>query len=328
MKLSIQFLTLTIAMAALAIAQGTSITPPACIICSIDDKTKADYLTFQYVPQGVDSEYHDSSKSSCVGGSYPNTTTLEVTTRDGDTQSFDVQLGSIFTVGGRFGSNATFFFSDGTDCTIHTSCSAPLVTGDQIGPFKVLGGKECGNFATFPPTGPADDQCVICSVDDKTKPDYLTIEYVPQGFASQYQDSSKASCLEGSYPPTTTLEMTNKDGDTQSFDVELGSVFTVVGPFDANTEIFFRVDLIAPFTHHVPLRSWQEIRLAPLSSWRGRNARTKHLHHLRSHRLQHLRSLTADPRLLRHPVHCLLQARILREKKGERGEKKKSKAAL
>ena len=147
-----------------------------CEICSQDDQTKPDYLLIEYMPQGVDSHYQDSSKASCVEGSYPTSTTLKMTNMDGDQQSFDVQLGSVFSVGGPFDANTEFFFSDGSDCTIHTSCSAPLVAGDQIGPFKVLAGSECniGNFTTVPPSDPLEKQCVICSQDYNIKPHYIS----------------------------------------------------------------------------------------------------------------------------------------------------------
>ena len=56
-----------------------------------------------------------------------------------------------------FQANTMFNFADGTSCTIHTSCSVPLVAGDQIGPFVVIAGSgelgfECDIDQIQPPS--------------------------------------------------------------------------------------------------------------------------------------------------------------------------------
>ena len=328
MKLSNQFLIFTIAMAALAVSQAKlggsgkrHLASGQCTICSKDNKTKPDYLTIKYVPQGVDSQYQESKYASCDEGSYPTSTTIEVTNKDRDTQVFDVQAGSIFTIKGPFNANTEFFFGDGSDCTIHTSCSVPLMAEDQIGPFVILEGNECMSPSAQPspspssqpsetpstpptpapsrspssrPTGipsnhpssqptetpsttptrspffdqiatlpPQVEPCEICSKDNKNKPDKLTIEYVPQGVNSQYQDFSHASCYGRSYPTNATLTVppSDKDGDAQVFVLEAGSVFRVNGPFDAKTKFSF-ADGFECFIHtscSVPLVAGDQI---------------------------------------------------------------------
>ena len=212
-----------------------------CEICSRDNKNRPAYLTIEYVPQGVDSQYQDSSKASCVEGWYPPSTTLEITNKDGNEQVFDVQAGSVFRVGGPFDAVTQLSFSGGSACSIHTSCSVPLVAGDQIGPFKVLAGNECnvGNFTTAVPFFSEPEECVICSKENKNKPDKLTLQYKSDGESSEYQDSSVAPCIEGIYPTSTTIAMTNKDGKTQLIPVVDGSVFEIDGPFQADTVFEF-----------------------------------------------------------------------------------------
>jgi hypothetical protein len=88
--------------------------------------------------------YQDSGKASCGAGRYPSSTRITVTNRNDNKQSFDVTEGAVFKVLGPFDASTEFSFSNGPgDCDFHTSCSVPLVAGDQIGPFKLLAGNEC-----------------------------------------------------------------------------------------------------------------------------------------------------------------------------------------
>jgi hypothetical protein len=75
-------------------------------------------------------------------------------------------------------------------------------------------------MTTIPPTdGTPEGTCMIGSKDNKEdkKPEFLVIEYMPAGDNSQFQDASKAVCHAGTYPTTTTITVTNKDGTTQTF---------------------------------------------------------------------------------------------------------------
>ena len=313
MKLSIQFLTVTVAMAALTVAQaklGDSgmrhlQSDNVCEICSKDNRNKPERLTLIYKSDGKNSIYQDASKATCRQGTYPTSVTIETTNKKNAMETVDVTDGSIFEISGEFRAATLFNFVDeDISCFIHTSCSVPLVAGDQIGPFVVLEGNDCKysaspsaqpspsptaqpspspstpptpspsapptatpstpptpapsaapsitptispitkspvqQQATAPPTTPAPTPaCVICSKDDKTRPQFITIEYVPQGVDSEYQDDSKASCDQRAYPTETTLTVTNKDDVKQDFLVQAGTVFTVDGPFDASTEFSF-----------------------------------------------------------------------------------------
>ena len=117
-----------------------------CVICSSGFKNnKPTALTLEYNPEGSNSLFQPPKKATCIGGTYPLTATVQFENKEGKTQSFVVQQGTVLVLEGLFDSNTEFEFSDGTDilrsCTIHTSCSVPLVQGDQIGPFLILGGE-------------------------------------------------------------------------------------------------------------------------------------------------------------------------------------------
>jgi hypothetical protein len=104
MKRSIQFLTLTIAMSALTVSQAKTgggldsrryLNSDQCEICSKETKNRPDYLTLEYVPEGVNSMYQDSSRAACRAGSYPTQTIIMVTNKDGVEQNFDVQTNPV-----------------------------------------------------------------------------------------------------------------------------------------------------------------------------------------------------------------------------------------
>jgi hypothetical protein len=221
--------------------------PNQCEICSPNYKSKPVSLTFEYRPNGQNSKYQDATKASCRAGTYPASTTIQV---NGNTFSL-VSQGSTFTVEGSFGANTVFAFGDGTSCTVHTSCSVPLVVGDQIGPFLVVAGAgvlggECRvNLQPTPPTpvpAPTNPpaECELCSPNNKDKPTQLTVMYLPDGKNSRYQDASKASCRAGTYPASASIKFTNKDGRTNVFEpVMEGDLIILAGLFDANSEFYF-----------------------------------------------------------------------------------------
>ena len=122
-------------------------TPPGecpCVICDSENKNRPESLTFKYHADGVDSEYQPEDKATCRAGLYPAATTITAVNKDDVVQSWTVSDGDTFQMDGPFNAETTFLFeADGEGCFIHTSCSVPLVAGDQIGPFEVLEGGEC-----------------------------------------------------------------------------------------------------------------------------------------------------------------------------------------
>ena len=136
MKLSIQFLTLTFAMTALTVSGQ-------CVICSKENKNKPDKLTLMYKSDGKNSDYQDSKKATCREAMYPTSTTIATTNKEDQVQTIDVTDGTVFGIHGKFNSETKFKFENGFACYIHTSCSVPLVAGDQIGPFVILEGNDC-----------------------------------------------------------------------------------------------------------------------------------------------------------------------------------------
>ena len=204
MKLSIKFLTLTIAMTALTISHAKLgdigmrhlqfLQSGDCEICSQDNRNKPDFIILEYIPQGVNSRFQDSSKATCVAGSYPDQTTISVKNKDGNTQSVPVEANTVFTINGPFDAETDFYFANNNqdECYIHTSCSVPLVTGDQIGPLKVLADTGCG-VPCVPGTDSKPPVCKICSKDNKDNPDKLTLIYFQLGLIHSVQGNLKAA---------------------------------------------------------------------------------------------------------------------------------------
>lgn len=102
-----------------------ALTPPLeqCEICSRDFKNKPLSLLVEYQPDGENSQYQPEDKASCRAGSYPATTTVGV-----NGQTFGpLGRGDRILLDGQFGANTEFDFDGANSCTIHTSCSVPLV---------------------------------------------------------------------------------------------------------------------------------------------------------------------------------------------------------
>lgn len=119
--------------------------PGECEICSKENKIRPISLTLEYIGgQGAISNYQTADKASCRDQIFPSETTVTAY----DTQ-YDVTTGTVFTIFGEDGdemdAETDFFFSSGdvNSCSIHTSCSQPLVAGDRLGPFVVLEGNDC-----------------------------------------------------------------------------------------------------------------------------------------------------------------------------------------
>merc|ERR1711920_988698 len=66
-----------------------------------------------------------------------------------------------------FSANTDFYFDDSFfDCAIHTSCSVPLILGDIIGPFEVIGDEDCEITETCDPTcEECGGECIDAKVD-------------------------------------------------------------------------------------------------------------------------------------------------------------------
>lgn len=96
-----------------------------CEICSKENKdNKPTTLVLEYIPAGKDSQFQ-GDKASCRARMYPTSTSIEV---DGTTFNNVAQGDRItLTADNKFDANTDFDFGDGTSCSIHTSCSVPLV---------------------------------------------------------------------------------------------------------------------------------------------------------------------------------------------------------
>eukprot|EP00547_Thalassionema_nitzschioides_P009602 CAMPEP_0194227058 /NCGR_PEP_ID=MMETSP0156-20130528/42663_1 /TAXON_ID=33649 /ORGANISM="Thalassionema nitzschioides, Strain L26-B" /LENGTH=923 /DNA_ID=CAMNT_0038959531 /DNA_START=133 /DNA_END=2904 /DNA_ORIENTATION=- len=214
---------------------GTPIRDDDCEICGIGHKNRPESLTLQYVAQGQESYYQDEEKSTCEGRDYP----LSTTVISDYGRVYQLNDGDIFTIEPEDGFDARTIFTfpdfDDYECEFHTSCSQPLVAGDQHGPFLILPDNDGDCSPPPPPSG----ECVICDKANKIRPRSLTMRYHVNGENSKHQDSSKASCRAGSYPDDTTLVAAG-----QTFE-ELGDgdIFTLYPEdddrFEANTEFKF-----------------------------------------------------------------------------------------
>lgn len=193
--------------------------------CDICNDGKPDTLTLRYELPAANSAYQPENKASCrvyPDNPYPASATLSVA---GST-TFEVISGTEFTLSGSFSASTTMSIQGWGDCTIHTSCSAPLVPGDKIGPFFVVGDEDC----EIP-----EGECIVCDSDNKNRPEALTFIYNSEGKNSLFQSERKASCREATYPATTTLTVDTKSGE-QVFMVSDGDEFTIQGEFDAETD--------------------------------------------------------------------------------------------
>lgn len=200
-----------------------------CEICSRNNKeNKPSSLKIQYRSNGMNSYYQNSNKATCTAGTYPPATTISV---DGF-GDYDVNNGDTFVLNGNFGAETTFQIGDSNkSCMLHTSCSVPLVAGDQIGPFLILGSDD--DELCSPKE--EDTSCVICDKSNKVRPEFLTVRYHTDGSNSKYQSEDKASCRSGTYPDQSTIT-----AEGQRFDVSDGEIFTLYpydGRFDAETDI-------------------------------------------------------------------------------------------
>eukprot|EP00545_Synedropsis_sp_CCMP1620_P006754 CAMPEP_0119016916 /NCGR_PEP_ID=MMETSP1176-20130426/14764_1 /TAXON_ID=265551 /ORGANISM="Synedropsis recta cf, Strain CCMP1620" /LENGTH=749 /DNA_ID=CAMNT_0006970477 /DNA_START=63 /DNA_END=2312 /DNA_ORIENTATION=+ len=223
-----------------------------CEICSQDYKVRPDALTLQYRSAGKTSLYQD--RATCLETSYPLSSKLKFAVDDFQVREVMAFDGMTFTIDGPFEANTVVSIDGYGECAFHTSCSQPLVAGDQIGPFVVIGGGRCPanpvDRPVDPPSGGSSNpppaptpvfnppaNCEICSKQNKVRPQTLYVQYFAEGRNSAYQDEDKASCRQGTYPQGTQLEFGTK-GDARFFNnVQDGDMLTIEGPFEAYTNV-------------------------------------------------------------------------------------------
>lgn len=204
----------------------------SCMICDKQNKNRPSSLVLQYVAEGANSAFQPSGKASCREGQYPSPARITV-----NGASFDVVDGDMFEIFPDGGAETCFHivptgqdvYDEDIDCYIHTSCSVPIVVGDQIGPFLIEGNEDC--------EPPEEPECPPCQVCDDGRPDLLNLRYHSLGKDSTYQLESKASCRAGYYPTDAIITV-----EGQQFDLSDGDNFTIVpkfGSFSAHTDFHF-----------------------------------------------------------------------------------------
>jgi len=122
---------------------------------------------------GTNSVYQPEEKASCRADTYPATTTLTVMDKKGKIyETINISDGEPFTIGVDYDldSETHFDISDYGDYFIHTSCSVPLVPGDQIGPFFVYAGNDC----TYQPQEP---ECIVPDKASYTCGEAITVSW-------------------------------------------------------------------------------------------------------------------------------------------------------
>jgi len=188
---------------------------------------KLETLTMKYVGgEGGISKYQGEKFASCGLGPYPEVGTITV-----GSNIFNVKAGrTLFTLAGDFKAETDFTIKENgninslTTCFIHTSCSAPIVAGDTIGPFEVLQTEHgClepqGQTAQSEecPIVPYDEECFICDSDVKVKPVHLTLEYTGgPGQVSKYQSEKHASCRNQVFPDETTISFSGRQVEVKN----------------------------------------------------------------------------------------------------------------
>lgn len=148
------------------VVDGTApLLPDQCYICTkdiggvvVETGERPIEIVAKYVGgTGVLSRYQDDSKASCRDQVFPESGPV---TFYG--QTLNLKTGDIFTItnpGGKLDAETDFTFSNGFTCFIHTSCSQPLVGGDQIGPILLLEANECVYKFCGDGVKDADEEC-------------------------------------------------------------------------------------------------------------------------------------------------------------------------
>ena len=209
-----------------------------CDLCFDNNKGDALQVNLRYDPLNAqNSMYQPADKANCIvyeGFTYPTEALVTVRGKNDVMGQVNVTDGEEFAVDGSL--SAFTFFDFGveigpgmTECFIHTSCSVPLIPGDHLGPFIIVGQEEnCG--AT-------DGECEICeSMSHGEKPTSITFEYNAVGQDSLFQPEDKASCRAGTYPSPANIKVYDKSGDVIATfdDIETGQMITLDAPAGAD----------------------------------------------------------------------------------------------
>mmetsp|Transcript_25595 Transcript_25595/g.29229 ORF Transcript_25595/g.29229 Transcript_25595/m.29229 type:complete len:656 (+) Transcript_25595:2-1969(+) len=112
-----------------------------CEICGASKYRRPQFLKLRYVSDGAESFYQSPSASTCEDKLYPRNTRVLVSGHG----TYELEDGDEFLVepSSGFSPVTKFCLRDGYCCTFHTSCSEPIVVGDQFGPFQILAGNDC-----------------------------------------------------------------------------------------------------------------------------------------------------------------------------------------
>lgn len=226
-------------------------------------------LTFEYTGEGcAGSDNNQGKKSDCSGGTAgvePVTITVNGKKNGGRTFT-NVLIGDVITIlasdvdkKDKFPSKITVEISTGETNEIHTSCSAPLATGDQFGSLRLralfLEGDEItdGDGADLPiceratvegnryaitidelEDGDIDldaDFCFRFDVADEAcekgkKPTELTFRYTGEGCAgSDNNQGKKSECSGGAVGVEPVTIVVSKDKKKKKDDITFNNVF-------------------------------------------------------------------------------------------------------
>jgi hypothetical protein len=118
--------------------------------CACKDGNLQLIWKLQYQLPSQTSSFHGSSKSTCIKSDYPSSTSITID----DLSPVQVKNRTRITIGGTLNKRTVFKIKGWGSCYIDTSCSSELITGDQIGPFLVLAGSDCGNVPVKPTSSP------------------------------------------------------------------------------------------------------------------------------------------------------------------------------
>ena len=228
-----------------------------CIICDNNNQFQFQEIRFQYFSLEFKSRYQDDA-ATCIEGMYPESTTINFTLENGQV-SVAVEDGMEFILCDRFRLNTevTFLSFDYT-CTINTSCTQqPLVAGNPIGPFQVIGSCDrCITPPVLPPTTvelpnlppinlqpnlpTAVSGCIICDSNNRLNLQDIQLQYFSQGLTSRYPSAS-TSCAKGAYPKSATVTF-SMDNGAIDVPVQDGMKFILQGIFGEDIEINFTND--------------------------------------------------------------------------------------
>jgi hypothetical protein len=231
----------------------TNVRPGECVICEGENKVDLGALELVYRANGGTSFYQ--SKATCMQGQYPSSAELTFYMKDNVIINIHAEDGNSFVLQGNFQADTIVDFSNWGQCKFHTSCSQPLVVGDLIGPFEIVGAPLNGCLNTPPvaaptggssvdaPTGgssvtpPAPTpvaECVICDANNYKDLTSLTLRYTIQGYDSVHQ--TQATCGFGTYPASPLLDFTLHNG-VVTVEIEDTETFTLYGNFEATTQV-------------------------------------------------------------------------------------------